>query len=40
MTKIIVDTNIIFSALLNLNSRIAFILLNGGIYFQFFLQNT
>ncbi len=29
MTKIIVDTNIVFSALLNVNSRIGQILING-----------
>ena len=36
MTKIIVDTNIAFSALLNINSRIGQILLNGNKYFDFY----
>ncbi len=36
MTKIIVDTNIIFSALLNTNSRIGQILINGNRYCFFF----
>ncbi len=36
MTKIIVDTNIIFSALLNTNSRIGQILINGKNYFDFY----
>jgi predicted nucleic acid-binding protein len=34
--KIIVDTNIIFSAILNSNSRIGWILLNSKNHFQFF----
>lgn len=37
--KIIVDTNIVFSAILNSNSRIAKILLNSKGYFQFFTCN-
>lgn len=37
--KIIVDTNIVFSALLNSNSRIAKILLNSKEHFQFFTCN-
>ena len=36
MTKIIVDTNIVFSALLNTNSRIGQILINGKDYFDFY----
>ncbi len=36
MTKIVVDTNIIFSALLNTNSRIGQILINGKDYFDFY----
>jgi predicted nucleic acid-binding protein len=34
--KIIIDTNIIFSALLNSNSRISKILLNSKDHFQFY----
>jgi predicted nucleic acid-binding protein len=34
--KIIVDTNIVFSAVLNSNSRIAKILLNSKEHFQFY----
>ncbi len=34
--KIIVDTNIVFSAILNSNSRIGKILLNAKAHFQFF----
>lgn len=34
--KIIVDTNIVFSAILNSNSRIGKILLNSKTHFQFF----
>ena len=34
--KIIVDTNIVFSAILNSNSRIGKILLNSKAHFQFF----
>jgi len=34
--KIIVDTNIVFSAILNSNSRIGKILLNSKEHFQFF----
>ena len=37
--KIIVDTNIIFSAVLNSSSRIAKILLNSRGHFQFFTCN-
>ena len=37
--KIIVDTNIIFSAILNSNSRIGKILLNTKEHFQFFTCN-
>ncbi|MBC8319283.1 MAG: DNA-binding protein [Bacteroidetes bacterium] len=36
MTKIIVDTNIVFSALLNVNSRIGQILINGKNHFDFY----
>lgn len=36
MTKIIVDTNIVFSALLNTNSRIGQILINGKNHFDFY----
>ena len=36
MTKIIVDTNVVFSALLNINSRIGQILINGKNYFDFY----
>lgn len=37
--KIIVDTNIVFSAILNSNSRIGKILLNSKQHFQFFSCN-
>ena len=37
--KIIVDTNIVFSAILNSNSRIGKILLNSKEHFQFFTCN-
>lgn len=37
--KIIVDTNIVFSAILNSNSRIGKILLNSNQHFQFFSCN-
>jgi len=37
--KIIVDTNIVFSAILNSNSRIGKILLNSKGHFQFFSCN-
>jgi predicted nucleic acid-binding protein len=37
--KIIVDTNIVFSSLLNSNSRIGKILLNAKSHFQFFTCN-
>ena len=36
MTKIIIDSNIVFSALLNVNSRIGQILINGNKYYEFF----
>ena len=36
MPKIIVDTNIVFSALLNTNSRIGQILINGKNHFDFY----
>jgi len=36
MTNIIIDTNIIFSALLNTNSRIGQILINGNKYYSFY----
>lgn len=36
MTKIIVDTNIVFSALINTNSRIGQILINGKNHFDFY----
>ena len=36
MIKIIVDTNIVFSALLNVNSRIGQILINGKNHFDFY----
>ena len=36
MIKIVVDTNIIFSALLNTNSRIGQILINGKNHFDFY----
>jgi predicted nucleic acid-binding protein len=36
MTKIVVDTNIVFSALLNTNSRIGQILINGKRHFDFY----
>ncbi|MFN8259255.1 MAG: PIN domain-containing protein [Bacteroidales bacterium] len=36
MTKIVVDSNIVFSALLNINSRIGQILINGSKYYNFF----
>jgi len=36
MTKIIVDTNIVFSALLNVNSRIGQILINGKNHYDFY----
>ena len=37
--KIIVDTNIVFSAILNSNSRIGKVLLNSKEHFQFFTCN-
>ncbi len=36
MTKIIVDSNIIFSAILNINSRIGQILITGGDFYEFY----
>ncbi len=36
MTKIIVDSNIIFSAILNVNSRIGQILLTGQDFYEFY----
>jgi predicted nucleic acid-binding protein len=36
MTKLIVDSNIIFSAILNTNSRIGQIILSGNDYFDFY----
>ncbi len=36
MTKIIIDTNIVFSALLNVNSRIGQIIINGNNYYEFY----
>lgn len=39
MTKIIVDSNIIFSAILNVNSRIGQVLLNGNDFYDFYAPN-
>ncbi len=36
MTKLIVDSNIIFSAILNTNSRIAQVLLTGDQFYEFY----
>lgn len=36
MIRIIVDTNIVFSALLNIDSRIGQILINGKNHFDFY----
>ncbi len=36
MNKIIVDTNIVFTALLNIDSRIGQILINGARYYDFY----
>ncbi len=36
MTKIVIDSNIVFSALLNINSRIGQILINGSKYYEFY----
>lgn len=36
MTKIVVDTNIVFSALLNINSRIGQILIGGKNHYDFY----
>lgn len=36
MRKIVIDTNIVFSAFLNINSRIGQILINGSKYYDFF----
>jgi predicted nucleic acid-binding protein len=39
MTKLIVDSNIIFSAILNVNSRIGQILLTSDKFYDFYAQN-
>src|SRR3989304_6438517 len=36
MTKIIIDSNIAFSAILNVNSRIGQVLINGYKYYDFY----
>ena len=36
MTKLIVDSNIVFSAILNSNSRISQILLSGSTFYEFY----
>jgi predicted nucleic acid-binding protein len=36
MNKIVIDTNIVFSTLLNTDSRIGQILINGHFYFDFY----
>jgi len=36
MIKVVLDTNIVFSALLNVNSIIGQILINGKGYFEFY----
>jgi predicted nucleic acid-binding protein len=36
MTKIIIDSNIAFSAILNVNSRIGQIIINGFRYYDFY----
>ena len=36
MTKIIIDTNIAFSAILNVNSRIGQVIINGFKYYDFY----
>jgi len=36
MTKVVVDSNIVFSTLLNTNSRIGQILINGKNYYDFY----
>ncbi len=36
MTKIIIDSNIAFSAILNFNSRIGQIIINGSKYYDFY----
>lgn len=36
MTKIIIDSNIAFSAILNVNSRIGQIIINGSKYYDFY----
>jgi len=36
MTKIIIDTNIVFSAFLNIDSRIGQLLINGQFYYAFY----
>ena len=40
MRTIIVNTNILFSALLNINSRIGQILINGARYYEFYSPET
>ncbi|NEN25233.1 hypothetical protein G3O08_17185 [Cryomorpha ignava] len=40
MDNIIVDSNILFSAILNLNSRMGQILINGQEYYDFTPRNT
>lgn len=36
MTRLVVDSNVIFSAMLNINSRIGQLLLNGSKHYDFF----
>ncbi|MBN1118127.1 MAG: hypothetical protein JXA77_13040 [Bacteroidales bacterium] len=36
MTKIIIDTNIVFSAILNVNSRIGQLIFNGLNYYDLY----
>lgn len=36
MNKILIDTNIVFSAILNINSRIGQIIINGNRYYHFY----
>ena len=40
MTKIIIDSNIAFRAILNIDSRISQILINGKSHYQFFAPET
>jgi predicted nucleic acid-binding protein len=35
MTKIIIDSNVVFSAILNTDSRIGRVIINGGKYYRF-----